>query len=184
MPSRAELTSATAIALVSSTREGMAPLVAALERDPASTEARGRFYQLVRAHYIAGSVEREDAVPWKPTPAEQAVVAGWRQLGSEGWETLRRSDAALAAIPIEDPLGPDARWLRAAWRAQIGDAREDSATSALGVLTEMLLAAGNRPIATEWRSQTVALLRSLAIDPEWERWRGSLITEFGSDVLR
>ena len=131
-----------------------------------------------RAHYLAGSVEREDAVPWQPTAAEQSVVAGWRQLGSGAWEALRAADAALAAIPIEHPLGPDARWLRAAWRAQIGartTLREAGAwldglltrgadrsewysrahrrmrakarrRAALGALTEMLLAAGNRPI--------------------------------------
>jgi spermidine synthase len=207
---------AVALALVGSARYGVQPLVEALQRDPSSREARGRFYQLVRANYLAGNVEGEDALPWRPAAAEKSVVAGWRRLGSRQWEALRAGDALLASIPIDDPLGPDARWLRAAWRIQIGNAddareagawldglltrgadrsewyltraqahaREGAATAALGALTEMLLAAGNRPIAPIWRGQAVELLRSLEIESEWEGWRASLVGAFGSDVLR
>ena len=53
-------------------------------------------------------------------------------------------------------------------------------TPALGALTEMVTAAGGRQIASAWRRQAVALLRSLAPDPQWATWRDSLIAALDS----
>jgi spermidine synthase len=142
------------------------------------------------------------------TPAESAILASWQNLEAGAWEALRGEESALAAIPLEDPLGADARWLRAAWRAQIGDAREagallddliargadrvewyvtraqaharaGEATAALGAITEMMIASGNRPIAPIWQRQAAELLKSLAVEPEWEPWRAGLAGALG-----
>ncbi len=200
-----------ALAMVASASHGAVPLLALLDHeDPNAVEARGRFYQLARARILAGGPH---GVLWTETPAERSVVAGWRSLGESAWDSLRAAEDELAQIPLAHPLGPDARWLRAAWRAQIGDvreareagelldgsiargadrpewyltraqahAREGAPTAALGAITEMKLASGNRPIAAAWRRQAVDLLRALAPDPEWEPWRASLIGALGSD---
>src|SRR5687767_15832075 len=90
-------------------------------------------YQRARGEIFSG---KSAEVSWTETPAEHAVVTGWRDLGAGAWESLRDREDALAAIPLEHPLGADARWLRAAWRAQIGDARE------AGALLDELIARG------------------------------------------
>jgi len=195
--------------MVASASQGLAPLGALLARDPEAREARGWFYQLARPQILAhgGAVE---GVPWSETPAEHSVVAGWGELGAAQWQALREQEGALAAIPLEHPLGADARWLRAAWRAEIGDASEagllldpllargadrvewyvtraraharaGEVAPALGALTEMVWAAGRRPIASAWRRQAVDLLSSLAPDPEWDAWRASLVGVLGSN---
>jgi spermidine synthase len=198
---------AEALALAASASQGIAPLGALLSRDPDAAEARGWFYQLVRPQVLA-SGNPVEGVPWTETPAEHSVVAGWRRLAAGAWEALRADDAALAAVPLTHPLGADAVWLRAAWRAEIGDAheagelldallarganrvewyvtrarahaREGAVVPALGALTEMLLSAGGQPIPGAWRREAVDLLRSLAPDPEWELWRAALIQTLG-----
>ena len=198
---------AEALAMTAPLKHAPMALLALLDHeDPNASEARGWFYQLSRARIVA---QRGFDVPeWKETPAERSVAAGWRNLGAGAWDALRASEGALAGIPLEHPLGADARWLRAAWRAQIGDAREAGAlldgliargadrpewyltraqaharanesTPALGAFTELVLAAGGRPLAEIWRRQAVDLLRALALDPEWESWRASLIGALG-----
>jgi hypothetical protein len=131
--------------MVASTRQGLRPLLEMLERDHGAPEARGMVYQLLRTQYLAGRIGGDDAKPWQETAAEQSVVAGWWDLGSGSWDALRAADAALASIPLEHPLGADARWLRAAWRAHSGDT-EDARES--GALLDGLLARGADRI--EW----------------------------------
>ncbi len=197
-----------ALSMVTSTRAGPVALLALLHHeDPDAFEARGWFYQLMRPRILAQRVV-DVAEGWIETPVERAVVAGWRNLATKAWDALRAADGALAEIPLEHPLGADARWLRAAWRAQIGDARESgelldgliargadrpewyvtraraharegAATAALGALTELMIANGNRPIADPWRQEVLDQLRALAPDPEWEEWRASLIAALG-----
>jgi spermidine synthase len=129
---------AEALALVASASQGMAPLAALLARNPDAAEARGQFYQLARPQVLA-SRRPVEGVPWTETPFERSVVAGWGSLGAADWNALRAGDGALAAIPLEHPLGPDARWLRAAWRAEIGDASE---AREAGALLDGLIARG------------------------------------------
>jgi hypothetical protein len=182
-------------------------LLAVLDHDdPNAAEARGWFYQLSRRRII--EQQPFDVLEWAETPEERAVVAGWRSLGAGEWEKLRAEEDALGAIPLDDPLGADARWLRAAWRAQIGDAheagvmldaliargadrvewyltraqahaREGDATAALGAITEMMIASGNRALAPIWQRSAAELLRSLSVAPEWEAWRASLVGALG-----
>jgi predicted membrane-bound spermidine synthase len=198
---------AEALSMLASRRAGPVVLLALLNHeDPNAAEARGWFYQLERPYII--DQRPFEIVEWKETPAERAVVAGWRSVGAGAWEVLRAEEDALAAIPLDHPLGADARWLRGAWRAQIGDAheagalldeliargaervewyvtraqahaREGDATAALGAITEMLIASGNRPLAPVWRHQASELLRSLAVAAEWASWRASLLGALG-----
>jgi hypothetical protein len=194
--------------MIASLQSGPVALLALLNHEDANAaEARGWFYQLSRSRIIAQQPFRVSE--WTETPAERAVVAGWRHLGASGWEALRAEEDALAAIPLAHPLGADARWLRAAWRAQVGDAREagallddliargadrvewyltraqahareGDATAALGAITEMMIASGNRELAPIWQRSAAELLRGLAVAPEWEEWRASLVAVLGS----
>jgi predicted Zn-dependent protease len=95
-----------------------------------------------------------------------------------------------------------------AWRAQIGDAREagalldeliargadrvewyvtraqahareGDAPAALAAIVEMMIASGNRPLAPLWQHSAAELLKSLAVEPEWEPWRAGLAGALG-----
>jgi len=70
-------------------------------------------------------LHRDDAgVRPKPplSPSESLLVEAWDLESREDWRGLAEKDAALAALDPRAPLYDAALWLRARWRAHVGDA--------------------------------------------------------------
>jgi spermidine synthase len=94
---------------------------AALRLDPERAEVRAALLH-VRAGQLAGRATAQSLGLPEPTPAEAAVIEGWRRQRRGDRSGLRALDPALASIGPNDALFANATRLRASWRVASGDA--------------------------------------------------------------
>jgi hypothetical protein len=108
-------------------------LRSALRADPADAHARALVLRDARRSG-APLVELDAG---SAGPAERVVREAAALADAERLAEVRRLDAALAAVPVDDPFFADAAELRAAWRVRIGgaDAQRDARRLIEGLLT-------------------------------------------------